>query len=130
MGEPRGQTTPTLVSIQALRAVAALMVLVFHLCQELTKLGADLPATTFIIGTAGVDLFFVISGFVMVYSSERLFGQPRASIQFLARRVVRIVPLYWIATTAMVLLLAPFASTKAALPHLCFGHTPLAARQF
>jgi exopolysaccharide production protein ExoZ len=41
-------------------------------------------------------------------------------MQFLARRVVRIVPLYWIATTAMVLLLAPFASTKAVIASFMF----------
>jgi peptidoglycan/LPS O-acetylase OafA/YrhL len=45
---------------------------------------------------SGVDLFFVISGFVMVYSSENLFGKPWAAKEFLARRVARVVPLYWV----------------------------------
>jgi len=47
-------------------------------------------------GSAGVDRVFVISGFVMVYSSEKLFGEGGASFVFLARRVARIVPLYWL----------------------------------
>ena len=50
-------------------------------------------------GAAGVDLFFVISGFIMVYSSRSLFGQPSAPLTFMLRRVVRVVPLYWLVTT-------------------------------
>ena len=55
-------------------------------------------------GQAGVDLFFVISGFIMVYVSRDVFGKPGAAIDFLHRRIIRIVPLYWIATGAFVLL--------------------------
>jgi peptidoglycan/LPS O-acetylase OafA/YrhL len=50
-------------------------------------------------GAAGVDLFFVISGFVMVYSSAKLFGDQRGWLVFSQRRVIRIVPMYWLATT-------------------------------
>jgi hypothetical protein len=56
------------------------------------------------VGAAGADLFFVISGFIMVYSSEALFAAPGASRIFFARRLLRIVPLYW----AMTLLLIGF----------------------
>ena len=49
---------------------------------------------------AGVDVFFVISGFVMAYSSAVMFGRPGAVRSFLARRVARVVPLYWLFTTA------------------------------
>jgi exopolysaccharide production protein ExoZ len=84
----------SLVSIQALRAIAALMVLVGHATTTLIveQKAASLP--NFAVGPFGVDLFFVISGFVMVYSSERLFGEPGASRKFFARRLARIVPLY------------------------------------
>lgn len=43
----------------------------------------------------GVDMFFVISGFIMVYASERLFARRGGAREFLARRLQRIVPLYW-----------------------------------
>ena len=56
-------------------------------------------------GQAGVDLFFVVSGFIMVYVSRDVFGKPGAAIDFLQRRIIRIVPLYWIATGAFVLLI-------------------------
>ena len=73
--------------------------LVYHTSHELAE---RTPLTGFLsdilVGAAGVDLFFVISGFVMVYASEAIFAQPGASRYFLARRLARIVPLYWATT--------------------------------
>jgi peptidoglycan/LPS O-acetylase OafA/YrhL len=88
--------------IQALRAVACLVVIIFH-----TGLIHDWPN-----GAAGVDLFFVVSGFVMLHTSGGLIGQPDGWHRFLARRARRIVPLYWVLTGGklMVFLLAPWAT--------------------
>ena len=60
---------------------------------------------------AGVDIFFVISGFVIAHATVPLFGTRGGPGRFLFRRVVRIVPLYWLATTLFlfVLLLLPGA---------------------
>jgi exopolysaccharide production protein ExoZ len=86
------------------------------------KVSAEFPP---LYGQFGVDLFFVISGFVMVYSSERLFGQPGAPMTFFARRLTRIVPLYWAATAIFVWFVVPYASTKAVLGSLFFApHIP------
>jgi len=85
------------VSIHVLRAVAAMLVLFAHLWTPFSMMGVKFP--NFIEGAAGVDLFFVISGFVMVYSSEKFFGQPGGSARFLGHRLSRIVPLYWVAST-------------------------------
>ena len=83
-----------IVSVQALRAVAALAVLIRHVgFWEIEFLAA------------GVDLFFVISGFIMVVSCWQEFGQDSASRRFAGRRIVRIVPLYWLATFFMMLAL-------------------------
>ena len=61
------------------------------------------------VSGAGVDVFFVVSGFVMVYASRKLFEMPGAQAEFLKRRIIRIVPLYWMVTAffAAVALLAP-----------------------
>lgn len=72
-------------SIQFIRAVAALAVLAFHI------VGAP-----FVVGAAGVDLFFVISGFIM-----GTFGNDVPPQRFLYHRIVRIVPLYWAVTLLM-----------------------------
>lgn len=95
-----------IIPIQALRLLAALAVVVGHaelfawwlgrsLGDSLDRYPIGLP------GGAGVDLFFVISGFVMVLSSHRLFGQPGGRALFLKRRLIRIVPPYWLATMAL-----------------------------
>lgn len=55
-------------------------------------------------GEIGVPIFFVISGIVMVMSSTRLPRDASGARDFTVRRLVRIVPMYWLATTAAVLL--------------------------
>ena len=76
-------------SIQILRAVAALAVVVFHAGQRV--------AVPFGVGQAGVDIFFVISGFVMWIVSDN----GKTPIEFIRARILRIVPLYWVATLLM-----------------------------
>jgi peptidoglycan/LPS O-acetylase OafA/YrhL len=100
---PPAASSPTLSGVQLLRVVAATAVVAAHVQFDFVHhlgLPSALPAW-FGIFHAGVDLFFVISGFIMVYSSERLFGRPAASSEFLRRRIARIVPLYWAVTTVM-----------------------------
>ncbi len=92
------------ISIQVLRAFAALAVVVDHIGLYFASL--ELPANNFprfYIGASGVDLFFVISGFIMVYNSEPLFGKRSSPAKFWVRRVIRIVPLYWTVTTVFIL---------------------------
>lgn len=81
-------------SIQYLRGIAALLVVVLHTYAFESKAGVGasvLPAWS-VFGSAGVDLFFVISGFVMVLTTD---STSRVSL-FLYRRVSRIYPLYWV----------------------------------
>ena len=100
-----GRASAQLKSIQVLRAVAALGVLTLHVANEKGMLfgGGPGPFQNFLLGAAGVDLFFVISGFVMVYSSESLFGRAEAPKIFFLRRLARIAPLYWAVTVAIIL---------------------------
>lgn len=83
------QATKPLLSIQYLRAVAALMVLGYHACRWAWR--------DFDIGAAGVDVFFVISGFILwTIAAER----PVSPGRFLVRRLCRVAPLYWVLTLA------------------------------
>lgn len=67
----------------------------------------------------GVDLFFVISGFIMVYASERLFMAQGGAMAFLTRRIARIVPLYWLMTTVFILTLLLMPGTlSTGLPQI------------
>ena len=85
-------------NIQVLRGLAALGVMVFHAQDELrtNHLGDPFPDLTG--GAFGVDLFFAISGFIMVYSSTALFGAIGSAALFMAKRIARIAPLYWLFT--------------------------------
>jgi exopolysaccharide production protein ExoZ len=87
-----------LSNIQVLRGIAALSVVVFHAQEELTGNHLGDPFPNLIAGAFGVDLFFAISGFIMVYSSVAAFGAVKSAAPFLLRRIIRIVPLYWIIT--------------------------------
>ena len=96
-------------SIQVLRASAALMVALGHLQHEAKQMPAalDHAFSPIFLGLSGVgvDLFFVISGFIMVFASERLFLAQGGAMAFLSRRIARIVPLYWLMTTVFILTL-------------------------
>lgn len=88
--------------MQALRALAALMVVVHHAQNEAAILavraGTDFVPRHGLPWPAGVDIFFVISGFIIVHAAGPLFGRPGARGRFLAHRIARLVPLYWLVT--------------------------------
>ena len=86
--------------VQYLRALAALAVTVSHILGDIVYHGGPNLFPAYYVGAAGVDLFFVISGFVMVYTARDRFGVPGSAADFLRRRLARIVPLYWLATAA------------------------------
>jgi peptidoglycan/LPS O-acetylase OafA/YrhL len=88
--------------LQAARAVAAWLVVADHALLELSHNAPDSRVThlAWSLGSAGVYVFFVISGFIMVHISWDDFGRRAASVGFLRRRIIRIVPLYWLATLA------------------------------
>lgn len=83
--------------VQMLRAVAVFSVAWLHAGQVTAQLGAKhfLPD----LGLSGVDLFFVISGFILCLLTLRDKQQtpgPHTSWNFLQRRIARIFPVYWI----------------------------------
>lgn len=106
--------TSKLRSIQALRFVAALAVIAFHL----TYLLRDTPFIEAIrpiarSGYAGVDVFFVISGFIIFTVSTKIDwsqGARPAAFDFAFRRAARVYPLYWfcfLISTALIIAGAP-----------------------
>lgn len=87
-----------LISLQYLRAVAALCVLVTHTLQwPLPEMDWFLLKT----GRLGVDIFFVISGFIITVITGAKAFDPSV---FAARRLIRIIPAYWAATILVTLL--------------------------
>ncbi|WP_238939013.1 acyltransferase family protein [Mixta mediterraneensis] len=85
-------------SIQILRGLAALSVVMFHYRFYLVPDGADrtIPDQLFGWGAIGVDLFFVISGFIMVYVTRDKNHGAKTSINFIINRLTRILPTYYV----------------------------------
>jgi exopolysaccharide production protein ExoZ len=91
-----------LITLQALRAIAALFVVSYHILELASSrlTGSDIDQWG--NGASGVDIFFVISGLVMMLSTQRLTNRAHAGPIFLLRRFCRIVPLYWLVTTVKI----------------------------
>jgi exopolysaccharide production protein ExoZ len=88
------------VHLQIARALAASLVVVDHAIQHVQFEGS---ATRFVdagaeLGLMGVAAFFTLSGFLMARQSWNDFGAGRNALVFAFRRIVRVVPLYWVAT--------------------------------
>src|SRR3979409_1937400 len=99
-----------LYNLHLLRVIAALGVVYFHTTSVAgLKLDWD-------VGSRGVDVFFVISGFIIAY-----IGTTKPE-QFFLRRLIRVVPFYWAATAFGVAMgaVAPslFPRTTSSVPHL------------
>ncbi len=64
--------------------------------------GASLLPFQLSAGIMGVDLFFLISGFVMVHVAERMDPGRSQALRFMYNRGARIYPVYWVATLTMI----------------------------
>lgn len=83
-------------NLQGLRGIAALMVCFYHISAVLPE---GFVRDFLKQGIIGVQVFFMISGFIMVHTTRTLSDKSvTGSIQFLLRRLIRIAPLYYIAT--------------------------------
>ncbi len=88
--------------MQALRAFAALLVVIHHAQNEAAILagrtGLAFAPSHALPWPAGVDVFFVISGFIIVHAAGPLYGRKGARGRFVSHRIARLVPLYWLVT--------------------------------
>jgi exopolysaccharide production protein ExoZ len=115
---PPKQSRMTINIVQALRGIAALLVVSTHVetaFRENPNL-AGIPWPSRFAGLSGfggvgVDIFFIISGFIMVYVGVPYFRREKGIGDFLTRRVLRIYPIYWLVT----FLLIGFATMKTLL---------------
>jgi peptidoglycan/LPS O-acetylase OafA/YrhL len=98
-----GHPKNMLPSIQWLRAIAAIMVAIHHAIYYGGLLGqpSAAQASSGSFWSFGIHIFFVVSGFIMIHTTYN-FGEAGAWRVFLARRLIRVVPLYWVLTTVMV----------------------------
>lgn len=92
-------------SIQILRGVAAVVVLVYHVSGYMrVHYSQTIFGDIFRIGFAGVDLFFVISGFIIYFTAKDYLNKPTKFKDYWKKRVIRIFPIYWIVVLGIQLL--------------------------
>lgn len=99
------KTTDLLLGLEILRFSAAVAVVLTHLDFPLTLFGLDL-------GSFGVSLFFIISGFVIVLSTSK----PMTAQTYFSKRIARIVPAYWAVTFLVLLSAAIFPQALNTVP--------------
>ncbi|HEY9803818.1 MAG TPA: acyltransferase [Leptolyngbyaceae cyanobacterium] len=93
-----------LYTLQLLRGLAAVLVVVAH-CDLIfgQNYGTGFFFRYFTFGGSGVDFFFVLSGFIMIYVHKDEIGQSQKLFPFLFRRFTRIYPIYWVFLTLKLL---------------------------
>lgn len=117
-GAPVSPPRERLETVQVLRALAAYLVVQYHVTASLA--GEQSHGAIFVAGKMGVDIFFILSGFLMALLAERESGFGKG---LLLRRVARIVPLYYLMTLALfaLALVAPGLLNSAATDPLHLG---------
>ena len=90
-------------NIQALRAFAAINVALFHIIGTAASYSQSSNYLSALEGwgSNGVDIFFVISGFIMLHTQME---RRRSVIDFLKLRLIRIMPIYWLLTAFVIML--------------------------
>jgi peptidoglycan/LPS O-acetylase OafA/YrhL len=91
--------------IEVLRGAAACAVVLYHVGRHIDKATGDaFYASLTHVGHVGVDLFFVLSGFIILHVHRSDLGRPRRLRAFFVKRATRVLPMYWIALTCTVLM--------------------------
>ncbi|MEI6428212.1 MAG: acyltransferase [Pseudanabaena sp. ELA607] len=98
----KNKFTNKLNSLQILRALAAILVLLVHGTGVVKQVFNETYLNQyFVMGNCGVDVFFVLSGFIIFYTNYKLIGNPASFWGFIKKRFIRIYPIYWIVTLAI-----------------------------
>ncbi len=93
------ETVKKLETLEAIRGVAALLVLLYHLQDVFSARAGIIPfGGAFAVGDCGVDLFFVLSGFIITTIHAKDLGRPVRLYSFLYKRLCRLLPSVWILT--------------------------------
>ena len=98
-------TQAQIQSVQALRGIAALLVVIFHANLLHLAVPGEMSGKFGALweqGYAGVDVFFVISGFIMVFVTRVTAPSAKTALRFAYARVTRIYPLWWVFALAMI----------------------------
>lgn len=98
-GQSRLARSHHIESLDCLRGVSALLVMLYHYRELLNDVIPHIGNTLFENGRIGVDIFFILSGFVMYATTQDSKNQ--LVLPFLIKRVFRVIPLAWLLITVL-----------------------------
>ena len=107
-------------SLQAGRAFAAILVVLFHLGLTIAKkkyFGIAAFSIPFSFGTSGVEFFFVLSGFIILTAHQHDIFKPDKLANYISKRLIRIYPTYWIIFLSVFLLAIVSTALRNKVPH-------------
>ena len=102
------------------KAIAAILVLLYHLGIAISSdkyFGIGGFQTPFSFGNAGVEFFFVLSGFIIYFAHKQDLSQTGKLGIYAVKRFTRIYPTYWLIFLAVCLMAMPFPALRATIPH-------------
>lgn len=98
-------TKKNLLLVQMLRGVAGMLVVFYLLTVNFSeRTGQSFLFEFFYFGGSGVQIFFVLSVFIIAYANKDFIARPTKTVSFLKRRFIRIYPIYWIIITLFLLI--------------------------
>lgn len=106
-------------SLQGCRAIAAILVVLFHLGITIAStkyFGIDAFSIPFSFGTSGVEFFFVLSGFIIFNAHRHDLFQPKKLGAYIKKRLIRIYPTYWIIFGLVFLMVLASSALRNTLP--------------
>lgn len=107
-------------SLQAGRAIAAILVLLYHLGRVIAAekyFGIEAFAFPFSFGGVGVEFFFVLSGFIITRAHRNDLFSPQRFRAYLGKRLVRIYPTYWLIFASVYLTALALPALRETVPH-------------
>lgn len=110
--------------IQILRGIASMLVVLYHMARNFSEiLQQSFFFNIFNFGWSGVDIFFVLSGFIIAYANQNFVAEPTKVVTFLKRRFIRIFPIYWI-------VISLFLAAQLVFPLFYRSHFELSSANF
>ena len=99
-------------SLQVIRALSAIMIVGHHVSLYMNDASLPILNKIFFNGWVGVDVFLVLSGFILYYTSYKKIGQKDQCKEFLLKRLSRIYPVYWIVLSAVLIVWPSYFGTR------------------